>query len=103
MQGRTAAAQLAEALVAAGASIDVALVSSAVRAQQTWKRMADAFAGAETRVVEALYETHVGGVLAELTALGDVGCVAGRTRVQHQGAPTRRARNADGLRGTAGF
>ena len=76
MQGRTAAAQLAEALVAAGVTIDVALVSSAVRAQQTWKRMADAFDGTESRVVESLYETHIGGVLAELTALEDLGCVA---------------------------
>lgn len=76
IQGRTAAGQLADALVAAGVSIDVALVSSAVRAQQTWKRMATAFEGAETRVVDALYETHIGGVHAELSALDNSGCVA---------------------------
>lgn len=76
VQGRTAAAQLADALVAAGTSIDVALVSSALRTQQTWKRMSHAFDGSQTLVLEALYETHVAGVVAELAAMGDAGCVA---------------------------
>lgn len=69
LEGRTSAQSLAKALADAGVDISVALVSSSVRTQQTWKLMAPAFAGAATTVSPELYETHVGGLLSLLHGL----------------------------------
>ena len=66
LEGRSSAQALAQSLAAVGVAIDVALVSSAVRTQQTWKLMEPAFPGAQTNVVPFLYETHVAGVVALL-------------------------------------
>lgn len=71
LEGRTSASDLATTLLDQGIAIQLALVSSAVRTQQTWKLMAGAFADAELRTVEALYETHVGGVHHELVGLDE--------------------------------
>jgi len=66
LEGRSSAQALARALADAGVAIDVALVSSAVRTQQTWKLMEPTFPEAELDVVPFLYETHVAGIVALL-------------------------------------
>ncbi len=71
LAGRSSASQLAAALAERGATIDLALVSSSTRTQQTWKLMAGAFSDSETQVVAALYETHEQGIVAKLAALAD--------------------------------
>ncbi|MGC4173780.1 SixA phosphatase family protein [Demequina sp.] len=76
LEGRSSAQALAQALADAGVEIAVALVSSAVRTQQTWKLMEPTFDGAEAHTEESLYETHVGGVVGLLTALDTEGTVA---------------------------
>jgi phosphohistidine phosphatase len=76
LEGRSSAQSLANALADAGVEIAVALVSSAVRTQQTWKLMATAFPDADARTVPELYETHVGGVVAALRGAGSDGTVA---------------------------
>lgn len=76
LEGRSSAQALAKALADAGVEIAVALVSSSVRTQQTWKLMAGAFPGAETIVDPDLYETHVGGVISRLREVGSDGVVA---------------------------
>lgn len=67
--GRKASQRLGEALAEAGLAPDVALVSPASRTQQTWKLMAGALPDCEARTVDALYETHVPGVIGVLQAL----------------------------------
>src|SRR5690606_5991857 len=54
----------------------IALVSSANRAQQTWKRMAAALSETETRTVPGLYEAGLGAYQQELAALGAVDVAA---------------------------
>ena len=76
LEGRTSAGELATALADAGVEISVALVSSAVRTQQTWKLMAGAFPGAVTIVVPELYETHVGGLVGAVRGVDSEGTVA---------------------------
>jgi phosphohistidine phosphatase len=77
LAGRSAASELAVGLAKADLVPTVVLVSSAVRALQTWKLMASALEGAEVRVCEDLYETDVDGLLAEVNAVeGDSGIVA---------------------------
>ena len=76
LEGRTSAQSLAKALADAGVEISVALVSSAVRTQQTWKLMSGTFPGASTTVSADLYETHVGGLLSLLNELDTDGTVA---------------------------
>ena len=73
--GRKAATKLGEVIARAGIRPDLALVSSAVRTQQTWKLMAPAFAPAEERFLEDLYETNVAGVLDVLREAGDADTV----------------------------
>ncbi|WP_062377562.1 SixA phosphatase family protein [Demequina pelophila] len=70
--GRKAAARLGEVIAEAGYNPDLALVSPAVRTQQTWKLMEASLAPTSASTIDALYETHVQGVLAELAELGDV-------------------------------
>jgi phosphohistidine phosphatase len=76
LEGRASAGVLATDLAAKGVLIAVALVSSAVRTQQTWKLMAATFPDAEHIVEPVLYETHVGGLSAALRALNTEGTVA---------------------------
>ena len=76
LEGRSSAQALARALADAGVDISVALVSSAVRTQQTWKLIAPTFPGAESVVDPELYETHVGGLVGALHELDTDGTVA---------------------------
>lgn len=76
LEGRSSASALGEALLEAGITLDVVLVSSAVRTQQTWKLLEQSFPKAEVRTVPALYETHVGGLIAALQELDVEGTVA---------------------------
>lgn len=62
LAGRNSATQLGHALVAAGITPDVALVSSAVRAQQTWQLMAPAFGEVNVMVSHEIYETDDEGL-----------------------------------------
>lgn len=66
IEGRAAASRLAERLLEAGINLDKVLVSSANRAQQTWKRMADSFPDAEVVTVADLYEAGIGAYQREL-------------------------------------
>lgn len=68
--GRAEAARTGEALAAKGYQPDIALVSSATRARQTWEEVAPAFARmVDTRLERQLYETTpdkiMGMVLAQ--------------------------------------
>ena len=76
LEGRSSASALGEALAGAGVAIDTVLVSSAVRTQQTWKLLEQSFPNAELRTVPALYETHVGGLIAALQEIEGDGVVA---------------------------
>ncbi|WNM23223.1 SixA phosphatase family protein [Demequina capsici] len=73
--GRKASMHLGEALTEAGLVPDLALVSPASRTRQTWKLMATALPACESRVVDAIYETHVPGLLRELTTVDVDGTV----------------------------
>lgn len=73
--GRKASTKLGEEISAAGFKPSVALVSPAVRTQQTWKLASPAFTDCEARTVDDLYETDVEGVVSHLTDLGDVDSV----------------------------
>lgn len=73
--GRKASAKLGEELAAAGVKPTLALVSPAVRTQQTWKLMAPSVPDCEVRTVDSLYETDVEGVLEAVAGLGDVDSV----------------------------
>ena len=76
LEGRSSANALGAALLGAGVSIEVVLVSSAVRTQQTWKLLEPTFPEADARTVPALYETHVGGLISALQELDVEGTVA---------------------------
>ena len=76
LEGRTSAQSLAQTLADAGVELSVALVSSSVRTQQTWKLMANAFPMTDVRVVPDLYETHVGGLVACVREAGSDGTIA---------------------------
>ncbi len=67
--GRKASTHLGEVIAEESLVPTLALVSPASRTQQTWKLMANALDGCESRTVESLYETHVPGLLKELNAL----------------------------------
>ena len=73
--GRKASAKLGEELAAAGFKPTVALVSPAVRTQQTWKLASPALPDCEARTVDSLYETDVDGVIEVIAGLGDVDTV----------------------------
>ncbi|MDN4479068.1 SixA phosphatase family protein [Demequina lignilytica] len=70
--GRKASTRLGQVAARAGINPDLALISPALRTQQTWNLMAGAFSGVEERVVEDLYETHVAGMVEILQELGEV-------------------------------
>lgn len=57
LEGRDAAARLAERLDALGVRPDLALVSSANRTVQTFKRMASVWGEVDSRIEEDLYES----------------------------------------------
>ena len=69
-RGRRDAALIAETLAGAGFSPDLALVSSAVRAAQTWDAAAPFFPGARAERVPALYHIEPDGILALARAHG---------------------------------
>src|SRR5690554_928233 len=73
--GRKASAKLGEELAGAGLQPAVALISPAVRTQQTWKLASPSFTKCEARTVDSLYETDVDGVLEAVAGLGDVDTV----------------------------
>ncbi|WP_143340579.1 histidine phosphatase family protein [Demequina sp. NBRC 110057] len=73
--GRQASTKLGQELAAAGLTPALALVSPAVRTQQTWKLMASALGDVETRVVDDLYETDVEGLVDVARASGDADVV----------------------------
>ena len=66
LEGRIAAARLGERLDDAGIVPDEVFVSSANRAQQTWKRMAPRFEDALVHTVPELYGAGIGGYQAVL-------------------------------------
>jgi len=76
LEGRSSSQALAAALADAGVAISLALVSSAVRTQQTWKLMEPSFPTAVSATEPTLYETHVGGVVGILRGLEEAGTVA---------------------------
>lgn len=76
VEGRDAAARLGVRLAEAGLVPEVALVSSANRAQQTWKRMAAALPATHSRTVADLYEAGIGAYQSALSELGEVGVAA---------------------------
>lgn len=69
--GRKASTHLGQVLAEAGYAPDLALVSPAVRTQQTWKLMSAALAECPMVLDEELYETHVAGLLDVLRGVGD--------------------------------
>jgi phosphohistidine phosphatase len=71
VEGRDAAGRLGERLLAAGIVPDIALVSTANRAQQTWKRMAAVLTDTQAHTVADLYEAGLGAYQRELAVLGD--------------------------------
>ncbi len=73
--GRKASTHLGEVIAAAGITPTHALVSPALRTQQTWKLMSAAFGDCSVETVEDLYETHVQGVLEVLHGLTDADTV----------------------------
>ncbi len=62
LAGRTAAGQLAEELTKAGLAPTHAVVSSAVRAQQTWQLMLPSLGEVSSDTVAEVYETHDEGL-----------------------------------------
>ncbi|MCB2413895.1 histidine phosphatase family protein [Demequina sp. TTPB684] len=72
MEGRDAAARLAERLLAADLRPNVALVSSANRTVQTFKRMASVLGDVELRIDEDLYESARERFISVLARVGDV-------------------------------
>ena len=68
LEGREAAARLAERLVEAGIVPDLALVSSSNRTLQTFKRMATVLGDTPMRVEDDLYESAGERYLSVLTA-----------------------------------
>ena len=76
LEGRTSAQALAATLADAGVEVSRALVSSAVRTQQTWRLMQPTFPGAAASTEPALYETHVGGLVGLLRDVHDEGAIA---------------------------
>lgn len=76
LEGRSSAQALAAALADAGVQISRAIVSSAVRTQQTWKLMEPTFPDAVAVTEPTVYETHVGGIVGLLRALDEPGTVA---------------------------
>ena len=77
-RGRTAAAQVGEWLAASGTQPDLAFVSTAQRAQQTWDlAVAKLFAAPAERRTRALYLASPGDILAQLAEAdaASAGCV----------------------------
>jgi phosphohistidine phosphatase len=75
-RGRSDSLATARALVQAGFVPDMALVSTAVRARQTWDAASAAFPGVEAVFVRELYNAAPEALLAEAHARGhDVGAV----------------------------
>ncbi len=71
-RGRAEAPQAGRWLAASGLVPDLALVSSALRAQQTWNLVrAQLETEVPTRIEDALYETGVAGILELLQSLED--------------------------------
>lgn len=73
--GRQASSKLGETIADAGLTPDLALVSPAVRTQQTWKLASAALPDCETRTVDDIYETDVEGLLAVVHGVEDAGTV----------------------------
>lgn len=71
LEGREAAARLAERLVAAGIVPDLALVSSSNRTVQTFKRMAIVLSETPMRVEDDLYESAGERYMSVVTSAGD--------------------------------
>ena len=69
-RGRRDAALIGQTLAEAGFSPDLALVSSAVRATQTWEAAAPFFPGARVERVPALYHIEPDGILTLARAQG---------------------------------
>ncbi len=67
--GRKASSRLGEVIADTSLAPTLALVSPASRTQQTWKLMANSLPACESRTVDAIYETHVPGLLRELNTL----------------------------------
>ena len=74
-RGRHDAALVATVLARAGLTPDLALVSPALRARETWQCAQDAFAGVETQVRDGLYNAAPEEVADEL----DVGTQGAET------------------------
>ncbi len=65
-RGRRDAALVAGVLARAGLTPDLALVSPALRARETWQRAQAAFPGVETQVRDGLYNAALEEVAEEL-------------------------------------
>src|SRR4051812_27229402 len=68
-RGHSEATSAAEFLASRGLRPDVALVSSAVRAVETWEHLREATGGAPAEPTEELYSASEAGVLAAVRAL----------------------------------
>ena len=69
LAGRTSCAQLSQSLLEAGVHPSHAVVSSAVRAQQTWQRMQDAVGDVEMSTDTEVYETNDSGLIDIVKAI----------------------------------
>ena len=63
IRGRSDAALIGRTLAEAGAAPDLALVSPAMRAKETWEQAAPFFPGAEVEWAPALYDIDPQGIL----------------------------------------
>ncbi|WP_296664794.1 histidine phosphatase family protein [Demequina sp.] len=73
--GRKASTLLGRVIADAGLQPSLALVSPAVRTQQTWKLMSPALEPCTLVTVDELYETHVAGLEGVVRELADVDTV----------------------------
>ena len=92
-RGRTAAAQVGEWLAASGTQPDLAFVSTAQRAQQTWDlAVAKLFAAPAERRTRALYLASPGDILAQLAEADAASADPGAARRGRRGVRRLRHR-----------
>lgn len=70
-QGRRDAAEVGRVLAARGCSPDLAVVSTAVRARQTWDEASHAFGDVELVEADAVYNARAADLRAEVAASAD--------------------------------
>lgn len=75
-RGLSDAARMGQELLARGCRPDLALVSAAVRTQQTWAQLQDVLGDVEVQIIEHLYDAEAGTLRSEVELNEeDAGCV----------------------------